>query len=171
MFLVSFTILLVLTAKGIIFIPVYTLFVGVATGFLIVIPCGWLYAISNFQVQLGTTNELLYGAMVQASNGNRNPTGASIYGAIAGDAWYRAQYMLQDQRIGHYTHTPQRAIFFSQIFGIVLGVPINYAALRWILDTKFDYLTGNLEDPAHIWTGQRYADSTEYIFLSLTNAP
>lgn len=80
-----------------------------------------------------------------------------MYGSIAGDAWYRAQYMLQDQKIGHYMHVPQRAIFFSQVFGITLGVPINYAAMRWVLNTKRDYLTGEIEDPAHIWTGQALA--------------
>ena len=80
-----------------------------------------------------------------------------MYGSIAGDAWYRAQYMLQDQKIGHYTHVPQRAVFFSQVFGITLGVPINYAVMRWVLDTKRDYLTGAVEDPAHIWTGQSLA--------------
>ena len=65
--------------------------------------------------------------------------------------------MLQDQKIGHYTHVPQRAVFFSQVFGITLGVPINYAAMRWVLDTKRDYLMGAVEDPAHIWTGQSLA--------------
>lgn len=33
--------------------------------------------------------------MVNAVSGHKNPVGASVYGSIAGDAWYRAQYMLQ----------------------------------------------------------------------------
>jgi hypothetical protein len=36
--------------------------------------------------------------MVNSVKGYKNPVGASTYGAIAGDAWYRAMYMLQDQK-------------------------------------------------------------------------
>lgn len=159
LFVVSFVIICTLAAKDIIYIPVWTYFVGLATGALIVVPLSWLYAVSNFQLPIGTFNELFYGVMVQNLSTHKNPVGANIYGSIAGDAWYRAQYMLQDQKIGHYTHTPQRAIFFSQIFGICLGVPINYVALRWIVDTKREYLTGAVQDPANIWTGQSLATS------------
>lgn len=56
--------------------------------------------------------------MVNAVGGHKNPAGASVYSSIAGDAWYRAQLMLQDQKIGHYMHIPPRAVFFSQIFGL-----------------------------------------------------
>lgn len=80
--------------------------------------------------------------------------------------------MLQDQKIGHYMHVPQRAVFFSQVFGIVMGVPINYAAMRWIIDTKRDYLTGAIEDPAHIWTAQSLTSSltmgVQYVLLVST---
>lgn len=172
LFLVSFVILLTIIATGILFIPVWTYFVALATGIIIVIPLGWLYALTTFQLPIGTTNELLYGAMVQNISGFKNPVGANVYGSIAGDAWYRAQYMLQDQKIGHYTHTPQRAIFFSQVFGIVLGVPINYAAMQWIVDTKRPFLTGDEEDPAHIWTGQQLASSVttglQYVLIGPT---
>jgi hypothetical protein len=62
--------------------------------------------------------------------------------------------MLQDQKIGHYMHVPPRAIFFAQIFGSFIGVPINYGTMRWILDTKKEFLLGTKIDPTHQWTGQ-----------------
>jgi hypothetical protein len=71
-----------------------------------------------------------------------------------GNAWYRAQYNLQDMKIGHYMHIPPRDVFFSQVFGSFLGIPVNYAVIRWVLDTKADYLTGKVVDPSHQWTGQ-----------------
>jgi hypothetical protein len=67
--------------------------------------------------------------------------------------------MLQDQKIGHYMHIPPRAVFFSQVFGSMIGVPINYGAIRWVLDTKFDLIAGNVVDPTHQWTGQGLASS------------
>ncbi|KAI3325907.1 OPT oligopeptide transporter protein-domain-containing protein [Xylariaceae sp. AK1471] len=172
LFSTAFTSIITIVALDLIFIPWWTYFVALATGAVVVVPLGWLYAVSNFQLPIGTFNELLYGTMVQNLSHHRNPIGASVYGSIAGDAWYRAQYMLQDQKIGHYMHVPQRAVFFSQVFGITLGVPINYAAMRWVLNTKRDYLTGEFEDPAHIWTGQSLAGyltlGVQYVLIGPT---
>ncbi|KAI1336715.1 OPT oligopeptide transporter protein-domain-containing protein [Xylariaceae sp. FL0016] len=172
LFLASFTAIMTVVGLDMLFIPWWTYFVALATGAFVVVPLAWLYAVSNFQLPIGTFNELLYGTMVQNLDHHRNPIGASVYGAIAGGAWYRAQYMLQDQKIGHYMHVPQRAVFFSQIFGITIGVPINYAAMRWILNTKRDYLTGEVEDPAHIWTGQSIAGylttGVQYVLIGPT---
>ncbi|KAJ4376159.1 OPT super [Neocucurbitaria cava] len=157
LFTIGVVIIFAVVGSGHLFIPVWTVFVGLATGILVVIPCGYLYAISNYQVAIGDFNELMYGYMVQtkAGAGHHHPGGPSVYGSIAGDAWYRAQYMLQDQRIGHYMHIPPRTVFFSQIFGTILGIPINYGVIRWILNTKFDYISGNKKDPLNQWTGQR----------------
>jgi hypothetical protein len=49
---------------------------------------------------------------------------------------------------------PPRAIFFSQIFGELIGVPINYGVMQWVLKAKGEYLLGNEEDPLGQWTGQ-----------------
>ncbi|KAM0722695.1 hypothetical protein Q7P37_002136 [Cladosporium fusiforme] len=150
----SFVALIVIIACGKLFIPVWTYFVAVGTGVILVVPLGWLYALSNFQLPIGTVNELLYGLMVNSVDGFKNPVGASVYGSIAGNAWYRAQLNLQDMKIGHYMHIPPRDVFFSQVFGSFLGIPVNYAVIRWVLDTKSDYLTGKVTDPSHQWTGQ-----------------
>src|SRR3954468_22027537 len=107
---------------------------------------------------IGTFNELMYGVMVNAVGGHKNPTGATVYSSIAGDIWYRAQYMLQDQKIGHYMHVPPRAIFFSQIFGELIGVPINYGVIQWVLKAKREYLSGEKKDPLGQWTGQQLSN-------------
>ncbi|KAJ5764232.1 hypothetical protein N7533_002913 [Penicillium manginii] len=157
LFSVGFVILITSIACGYLFIPIWTLFVALASAAIFVIPFAWLYAISNYQLETGSFNELMYGYMVhtKAGSGHQHPCGPSIYGSIAGDAWYRAQYMLQDQKIGHYMHIPPREVFFSQIFGTLMGVPINYAVIRWVMDTKGDFLTGKKTDPLNQWTGQK----------------
>ncbi|KZF21641.1 OPT superfamily oligopeptide transporter [Xylona heveae TC161] len=161
LFSVAFVIIITCLAKGYFFIPLWTFFIALATGIVIVIPMGWLYAISNYQVAIGSFNELIYGLMVHSPAGGNHfhPCGPSTYGAIAGDAWYRAQYMLQDQKIGHYMHMPPRTVFFSQVFGTILGIPMNYGVIRWVLNTKRDYISGAKPDPLHQWTGQALQSS------------
>lgn len=168
LFLTSFVTLIAIFASGHMFMPWWTCIVALAFGSVIVTPLAWLYALSNFQLAIGTFNELLYGYMVQ-NIPTRHPAGAITYGAIAGDAWYRAQYILQDQKIGHYMHLPPKAVFFSQIFGELIGVPINYGALRWVLKTKMEFLNGTKKDSLHQWTGQSIVSSNsnavQYVIL------
>jgi OPT family oligopeptide transporter len=172
LFLCSFVSIVTMAAAGKIYIPVWTYFIALLTGALVVTPLGWLYAVSNYQLPIGTFNELLYGVMVNAISGHKNPTGATIYSSIAGDAWYRAQYMLQDQKIGFYMHIPPRATFFSQIFGCTIGVPINYGVVKWVLSSKRDILLGLEKDPTHQWTAQHLSSSlstsVEYVLIGPT---
>jgi len=121
LFMFSFVPIIAILGAGQLYIPIWTYFVAIATGAAIVTPLGWLYAISNFQLPIGTFNELIYGVMVNAVSGHKNPVGATVYSSISGDAWYRAQTMLQDQKIGHFMHIPPRATFFSQVFGCTIG--------------------------------------------------
>ena len=158
LFVASFVTIITILAKGFFFIPVWTLFIAIFSSGFMILPFSWLYSFSSFQVPIGSFNELLYGFMVHAGSGHRHPAGATAYGSIAGDIWYRAQYMLQDQKIGHYMHVPPRAIFFSQIFGELIGVPINYGVIQWVLKAKGDYIIGDKEDPLGQWTGQMLAN-------------
>lgn len=50
LFAASFAILLSITASGVLFIPVWTFIVAILTGAILVVPLGWLYALSNFQL-------------------------------------------------------------------------------------------------------------------------
>jgi hypothetical protein len=185
LFFCSFVPTIAILATGHLYIPLWTYFIALGTGALVVLPLGWLYALSNFQLvslpfpssksttdplqPTGTTNELFYGLMVNAVKGHKNPVGAMVYGTIAGDAWYRAQFMLQDQKLGHYMHIPPRTVFFSQLLGSFIGVPINYGCIRWLLNTKREYLNGNKIDPLHQWTGQSLVTSltisTQYVLV------
>ena len=50
LFLCSFIPVIVMLSAGQLFIPLWTYFVALATGAIVVIPLGWLYALSNFQL-------------------------------------------------------------------------------------------------------------------------
>jgi hypothetical protein len=87
LFLVTFVVCMTIVGSGHLPIPIWSYFVAVATGAIVVIPLGWLYAVSNFQLPIGTSNELIYGALVNAVSGFKSPVGCSVYSSIAGDAW------------------------------------------------------------------------------------
>lgn len=50
LFLAQFIIMVTILATGHLFIPIWTYFVAIAVGALVVVPLGWLYALSNFQL-------------------------------------------------------------------------------------------------------------------------
>lgn len=168
LFIISFSTLMFIFLSGQMFLPWWCCIVALALGSIIVTPLSWLYALSNFQLAIGTFNELFYGYMVQNMK-SVHPVSAVVFGAISGSAWYRAQYHLLCMRLGFYIHLPPKAVFFSQIYGEIIGVPFNYIALRWVLDTKREYLDGTKEDPLHQWTGQTitsyHTNAINYVIL------
>jgi hypothetical protein len=88
LFSVAFTSIITIVGLDLIFIPWWAYFVALATGAVVVVPLGWLYAVSNFQLPIGTFNELLYGTMVQNLSHHRNPIGASV-GSKPGFCFYQ----------------------------------------------------------------------------------
>lgn len=154
--------------QGYLFMPWWAAVVALAVGSLIVTPLMWLYALSNFQLPIGTFNELLYGYLVQDLE-VKHPAGAAFFGCVAGNAWYRSQYHLELMKLGFYNHIPPTLVFFSQIYGELVGVPINYLSLRWVMATKREYLTGEKIDALHQWTGQSivtyHTNAIQYVVL------
>ncbi|KAG0024539.1 hypothetical protein BGZ82_010426 [Podila clonocystis] len=150
LFLCCFTTMIILIFTQDLYLPWWTYIVGVVLGALTVVPMGFIYAVSAYQVSTGTWNELIYGYMAPGTH----PVGSLVYRVVAGQCWYRAQSILQDQKIGHYMKISPRATFFSQLWGNLIGVPINYAVIRWVIDTKRPYLDGTENDPLKQWTGQ-----------------
>lgn len=50
LFLCAFLPVLTILSLGQLYIPIWTYFVALATGAVVVVPLGWLYALSNFQL-------------------------------------------------------------------------------------------------------------------------
>ncbi|KAJ3886081.1 OPT oligopeptide transporter protein-domain-containing protein [Lentinula edodes] len=153
LFIVPVIILIILTAKGVLYMPIYMLFIGLAIGAVIVLPMAFIYSVSGYQMQVGYFNELFYGYAINAG-GSRHPVGALSYRVISGQCWYEAQSMLADMKLGHYFHIPPRKVLLAQIWGICVGVPVNYATILWVCQTKGDILKGLVTDPNRQWTGQ-----------------
>lgn len=167
----SLSILALLYTRDMLFMPWWCCLAGLGTGAVIVTPLIYLYAISNFQMPIGVFNEMTYGLMTEHLP-QKHAIGAAFYGSISGNAWYRAQYHLESMKLGFYNHLPPRYVFFAQIFGELIGVPFNYLALRWVLRTKSDYVSGTRVDPLHQWTGQAittlHTNAIQYAVLGPT---
>ncbi|KAJ7075604.1 OPT oligopeptide transporter [Mycena belliarum] len=153
LFIVPSGIIITLAATGVLYLPLYTVFVALGFGAVIVVPMAYIYAVSGYQVPVGYFNELLYGYVIDAG-GSRHPVGSLAYRTISGQCWYEACSMLSDMKLGHYFHVPPRATLFAQIWGILIGVPVNYATILWVVNTKGGFLSGAEKDPNNQWTGQ-----------------
>lgn len=168
LFLTSFGTMMVIFARGEMFMAAWCGIIALILGSIIVTPLIWLYALSNFQLPIGTFNELFYGYLVQ-NDTSVHPASGSVFGSIAGDAWYRAQYHLECMKLGFYIHLPPKTIFLAQIYGELIGIPINYLLLTWVLKSKRDYLTEKIIDPLHQWTGQEiqsiHTNAIQYVIL------
>ncbi|KAG2185685.1 hypothetical protein INT44_002478 [Umbelopsis vinacea] len=150
LFVLSFVTILITIIEGGFGVPIWTFVIAVLFGALCVVPMGYIFAISNYQVQVGVFNELLFGYMAPGLH----PTVSLFYRCIAAETWYRAQSILLDMKLGHYMMIPPRLVFFSQVFGTFLGSPINYAVIRWVVNSKRPYLDGTLTDPNGQYSGQ-----------------
>lgn len=171
MFSMSVTILIIIWYFDQLYIPWWCCVIALLMGSIIVTPLIWLYALSNFQLPIGTFNELLYGYMVEGLE-SKHGAGAAFFGSLAGNAWYRSQHHLESMKLGFYNHVPPRDVFFAQIYGELIGIPVNYVALKWVMLTKREYLDGSKLDPLRQWTGQSittyHTNAVQYVILGPT---
>ncbi|KAL4903959.1 hypothetical protein BDW74DRAFT_185969 [Aspergillus multicolor] len=149
------TLLGVVVSKKI-YMPIWTYFVALGFGGAAMLPMSFVYAMSGFSIKVGYFNELVYGYMIEAKGSSRHPLGQLAYRIISGNVWYDARIVLEDQKIGHYLHLPPRQVIGIQIIANILALPINYGVMRWVLATKFEYVSGQKPDPLGQWTGQDF---------------
>ncbi|KAE9583477.1 hypothetical protein CGMCC3_g85 [Colletotrichum fructicola] len=149
-------ILLVIVATKSIWMPTWTYFVALGFGAAAMLPMSLVYAMSGYSIKVGFFNELIYGYMIDARGSSRHPLGQLAYRIISGNVWYDARIVLEDQKIGHYLHLPPRDVVGIQIIANMLALPINYGVMRWVIASKFDYVSGRVPDPAGQWTGQEF---------------
>ncbi|KAL3296671.1 OPT oligopeptide transporter [Colletotrichum asianum] len=149
-------ILLVIVATKSIWMPTWTYFVALGFGAAAMLPMSLVYAMSGYSIKVGFFNELIYGYMIDARGSSRHPLGQLAYRIISGNVWYDARIVLEDQKIGHYLHLPPRDVIGIQIIANMLALPVNYGVMRWVIASKFDYVSGRVPDPAGQWTGQEF---------------
>ncbi|KAI1849109.1 hypothetical protein JX266_005070 [Neoarthrinium moseri] len=149
-------ILLAIVAAGSVWMPTWTYFVALGFGGAAMLPMSLVYAMSGFSIKVGFFNELIYGYMIEAPGSSRHPLGQLAYRIISGNVWYDARTVLEDQKIGHYLHLPPRQVIGVQILANMVALPVNYGVMRWVLATKFDYVSGKVADPLGQWTGQDF---------------
>ncbi|TDZ18212.1 Oligopeptide transporter 2 [Colletotrichum orbiculare MAFF 240422] len=149
-------ILLVIVATKSIWMPTWTYFVALGFGAAAMLPMSLVYAMSGYSIKVGFFNELIYGYMIDAPGSSRHPLGQLAYRIISGNVWYDARIVLEDQKIGHYLHLPPRDVIGIQIIANMLALPINYGVMRWVIASKFDYVSGKIVDPQGQWTGQEF---------------
>ncbi|KAJ7153089.1 OPT oligopeptide transporter [Mycena crocata] len=151
MFGAASLILILIVIRGHVYMPLFALFVGLAMGAAATLPLSLVYAISGYPVDMGYTNELVYGYMLQSPGASRHPLGQLTYRLISGNVWYVTRHLIEEQKIGHYMHVPPTDVMICQLLGSSLGLGVNYATMLWVLATRIDYLREIQVDPNNQW--------------------
>ncbi|KAJ9143494.1 OPT oligopeptide transporter [Pleurostoma richardsiae] len=154
--LIPIIILLVIVVTNSVWMSTFTYFVALGFGAAATLPMSLVYAISGYSIKVGLFNELIYGYMIEAKGSSRHPLGQLAYRIISGNVWYDARVVLEDQKIGHYLHLPPRDVIGMQIVANMIALPVNYGVMRWVIASKFDYVSGRKVDPQGQWTGQDF---------------
>ncbi|WWD00409.1 hypothetical protein V866_007322 [Kwoniella sp. B9012] len=154
--LIPFFMLLGVIVTKKLYMSTWTYFVALGFGAAAMLPMSLIYAVSGYPMKVGFFNELVYGYMIDAKGSSRHPLGQLAYRIISGNVWYDARTVLEDQKIGHYFHIPPRTVVGIQILANMLALPVNYGVMRWVIASKFDYVSGKIADPAGQWTGQEF---------------
>ncbi|WWC67755.1 uncharacterized protein I206_101667 [Kwoniella pini CBS 10737] len=150
------------------YMPIWTYFVALGFGAAAMLPMSLIYAVSGYPMKVGIFNELIYGYMIEAKGSSRHPLGQLAYRVISGNVWYDARTVLEDQKIGHYFHLPPRVVIGIQILANMIALPVNYGVMRWVISSKFEYVSGQKADPGGQWTGQQFKSyNTDGIQYSL----
>lgn len=168
--LASIAVLLGLTASESIPLAWWSVLIALIIGVFLVVPLAWLYAFSNFQLDVGNVNELINGSIITLLNYPRNLLSSSLYGCVAGETWYHCQRFLVDQKFGFYNGISPKLIFMSQLFGTLISVPINYACMVIIETYKLpDWLASGYTDTENQWNFQilknLHTDAIQYLVI------
>ncbi|CAG8158002.1 unnamed protein product [Penicillium olsonii] len=165
--LIPFFMLLGIVVSKTIYMPIWTYFIALGFGAAAMLPMSFVYALSGFSVKVGFFNELVYGwlfaapfrstclpdhlwqRMVRCENCFRRSKGSNLF-------FNSTNYKTHQYQIGHYLHLPPRQVIGIQILANLFALPINYGVMRWVIASKFDYVSGKKKDPLGQWTGQEF---------------
>jgi OPT family small oligopeptide transporter len=112
--------------------PVWGIFFALGINFVFLIPITIILSVTGFSFGLNVLVELIVGYAIPG-----NGTALMIFKAFGYNIDGQAQNYISDQKMGHYSKLPPRALFKGQIIGCLLQSFVSIAVVNWqILNVK-----------------------------------
>ncbi|KAF9028607.1 hypothetical protein BGZ52_010000 [Haplosporangium bisporale] len=128
MFVVCFTVAVVVCHTSDIQLPVYSLIIALLLAAVFALPMAIIQALSSSQIGLNVLSEVVCGYLLPG-----NQLGNSVFKCYSYMALYQCLNLTQGFKLGHYMKVPPRKIFIMVLYGTLLGAAVNLEVLHWIL--------------------------------------
>lgn len=106
--------------------PVWVLFLALAIAFVMLIPIGMIYALTNISVGLNVITEFIVGFIVPG-----RPIAMMLFKTFGYITNYQAILFLEGIKLGHYMKISPRLMFFAQLSATIWGGVVQLAVLSW----------------------------------------
>ncbi|KAF8318464.1 OPT superfamily oligopeptide transporter [Clavulina sp. PMI_390] len=130
-------------------LPAWGIVLAVFVAMIFLVPVGIISAVSETTIGLNIVTEFIAGFLIPGK-----PIANVVFKCYGYMTMSQALALTGDLKMGLYMKIPPREMFITQVLGTVLSCVVNYFTLNSVLDAKFQYLDGTIEDPTGQWTGR-----------------
>lgn len=118
--------------------PIWGIFFALGINVVFLVPLTLIYSITGFSFGLNVLVELIVGYALPG-----NGLALMFIKAIGYNIDGQAQNYITDQKLGHYTRIPPRALFRCQMLSVLISSFISLAVINFAIDNIEDYCTPN----------------------------
>jgi OPT family oligopeptide transporter len=122
-------------------LPIWAFLICLLFGFIFVLPCGIILAITNQAIGLNTLSELLAGYMIPG-----RPIAVMIFKTYGNIVTKQATQFAGDLKLGHYMKVPPRVMFVAQTIATIVSCFVVVGVQRWALDNIPDICVHGQKD-------------------------
>ncbi|KAG0042933.1 hypothetical protein BGZ83_012015 [Gryganskiella cystojenkinii] len=128
LFVVCFTMAVVVCNTSDIHLPVYALIIALLLSAVFAIPMAIIQALSSSQIGLNVLSEVVCGYLLPG-----NQLANSVFKCYSYMTLYQCMNLTSGFKLGHYMKVPPRKIFITVLYGTIVGAFVNIQVLDWVL--------------------------------------
>lgn len=122
-------------------LPIWAFLICILFGFLFVLPCGIILAITNQSIGLNNLAEILAGYMIPG-----RPIAVMVFKTYGNIINKQATQFAGDLKLGHYMKVPPRIMYVAQTVATVVSCFVVVGVQRWALDNIPDICVKGQKD-------------------------
>ncbi|KWU42677.1 OPT oligopeptide transporter [Rhodotorula sp. JG-1b] len=110
--------------------PAWALVVSLAMGLIYIVPAGYVYALTSYNLSINVIAELVGGYMM-----TDKPLANILFKIYTANVLNVGLFFAQDLKLGHYMKIPPRETFKVQVIAVVVTSFAQVGVKRWLIST------------------------------------